>query len=75
MTTPRRAAEGAGGSPPRPRAERLPRDPSQVTHVLVAAFPARLAGDVRSVLAVVPDAGLAPAEPFEVEVQGETVAM
>ncbi|MFF8974684.1 hypothetical protein [Streptomyces sp. NPDC014995] len=41
----------------------------------MAAFPARLAGDVRSVLAVVPDAGLAPVEPFEVEVQGETVAM
>ncbi|MFF2469181.1 MULTISPECIES: hypothetical protein [Streptomyces] len=54
----------------------LPRDPSNVTHVLVAAFPARLAGAVQSVLAVMPDAMLAPAEPFEVvEVQGETVAI
>ncbi|MFD5758423.1 hypothetical protein ACFWIZ_25270 [Streptomyces sp. NPDC127044] len=54
----------------------LPRDPSNVTHVLVAAFPARLAGAVQSVLAVMPDARFPPAEPFEVvEVQGETVAI
>ncbi|MGW7043285.1 hypothetical protein ACWGDT_11290 [Streptomyces avermitilis] len=54
----------------------LPRDPSNVTHVLVAAFPARLADAVQSVLAVMPDARLAPAESFEVvEVQGETVAI
>ncbi|MET7977334.1 hypothetical protein ABZW44_30820 [Streptomyces mirabilis] len=54
----------------------LPRDPSNVTHVLVAAFPARLAGAVQSVLAVMPDARLAPAESFKVvEVQGETVAI
>lgn len=52
----------------------LPRDPN-VTRVLVAAFPARLAGDVLSVLAVMPDARLMPLQPFEVEVQGETVAI
>lgn len=53
----------------------LPRDPSNVTDVLVTAFPNRLAGDVQSVLAVVPDERLAPMGPFEVEVQGETVAI
>ncbi|GAA3806458.1 hypothetical protein GCM10022403_045640 [Streptomyces coacervatus] len=53
----------------------LPRDPSNVAHVLAAAFPARLADDVRGVLAVMPDAGFAPMQPFEVEVQGETVAI
>ncbi|MFF3611947.1 hypothetical protein [Streptomyces sp. NPDC002580] len=41
----------------------------------MAAFPTRLAGDVRSVLAVVPEARLAPTTPFKVEVQGETVAI
>ncbi|MEW2522946.1 hypothetical protein [Actinacidiphila alni] len=53
----------------------LPRDPSNIAHALVAAFPARLAGDVQSVLAVMPEARLAPMMPFEVEVQGETVAI
>ncbi|MFD7705383.1 hypothetical protein [Streptomyces caelestis] len=53
----------------------LPRDPSNVDHVLAAAFPTGLAGDVQSVLAVMPDARLAPMEPFEVEIQGETVAI
>ncbi|MER5512839.1 hypothetical protein ABT052_47465 [Streptomyces sp. NPDC002766] len=53
----------------------LPRDPSNVAHALVAAFPTRLAGDVQSVLAVMPEARLAPMMPFEVEVQGETVAI
>ncbi|MET8331803.1 hypothetical protein [Streptomyces sp. NPDC005181] len=53
----------------------LPRDPSNVTHVLVAAFPTRLAGDVQSVLAVMPDARVAPMNPFEVEVQGGTVSI
>ncbi|MGW7041415.1 hypothetical protein ACWGDT_01565 [Streptomyces avermitilis] len=43
--------------------------------VLVAAFPARLAGDVQSVLAIMPNTRLAPVEPFEVDVQGETVAI
>ncbi|WSA81662.1 hypothetical protein OG930_42805 [Streptomyces sp. NBC_01799] len=52
----------------------LPWDPN-VTRVLVAAFPARLAGDVQSVLAVMPDARLMPVQPFEVEVQGESVAI
>lgn len=61
--------------PAYPHVVQLPRDPSNVAHALVAAFPPRLAGDVRSVLAVVPDARLAPVEPFEVEVQGETVAI
>jgi hypothetical protein len=53
----------------------LPRDPSNVTHALVAAFPTRLVGDVQSVLAVMPETRLAPVMPFEVEVQGETVAI
>lgn len=53
----------------------LPRDPSNVAHALVAAFPTRLAGDVQSDLAVMPEARLAPMMPFEVEVQGETVAI
>ncbi|MGW3971012.1 hypothetical protein ACWEFD_17145 [Streptomyces ardesiacus] len=53
----------------------LPRDPSNVAHALVAAFPTRLVGDVQSVLAVMPEARLAPMTPFEVEVQGETVAI
>ncbi|MFI7236873.1 hypothetical protein [Streptomyces cyaneofuscatus] len=53
----------------------LPRDPSNVAHALVAAFPTRLAGDVQSVLALMPEARLAPMMPFEVEVQGETVAI
>nr|WP_329218630.1 hypothetical protein [Streptomyces microflavus] len=52
----------------------LPRDPSNVAYALVAAFPTHLAGDVKSVLAVMPEARLAPTMPFEVEVQGETVA-
>ncbi|MER5947989.1 hypothetical protein ABT127_18225 [Streptomyces sp. NPDC001904] len=52
-----------------------PRDPSSVSNALVAAFPTRLAGDVQSVLAVMPEARLAPMMPFEVEVQGETVAI
>ncbi|MFE9012637.1 hypothetical protein [Streptomyces cyaneofuscatus] len=53
----------------------LPRDPSNLAYALVAAFPTRLAGDVHSVLAVMPEARPAPAMPFEVEVQGETVAI
>ncbi|MFK0149342.1 hypothetical protein ACIQUZ_30110 [Streptomyces griseus] len=53
----------------------LPGDPSNVTNDLVAAFPAHLAGDVESVLAVMPEARLAPTMPFEVEVRGETVAI
>ncbi|MDT0478058.1 hypothetical protein RM863_38685 [Streptomyces sp. DSM 41014] len=53
----------------------LPRDPSNVAHALVAAFPTRLVGDVQSVLAVMPEAKLASMTPFEAEVQGETVAI
>lgn len=53
----------------------LPGDPSNVAYALVAAFPTRLAGDVKSVLAVMPEARLTPTVPFEVEVQGETVAI
>lgn len=53
----------------------LPRDPSNITRALVAAFPTRLAGDVLRVLAVMPEASSAPMMPFEVEVQGETVAI
>ncbi|MFF3403483.1 hypothetical protein ACFYW6_33930 [Streptomyces sp. NPDC002659] len=41
----------------------------------MAAFPTRLAGDVESALTIMPDARLAPMEPFEVELQGETVAI
>ncbi|MFH9478700.1 hypothetical protein ACH4L7_33420 [Streptomyces anulatus] len=53
----------------------LPRDPPNVAYALVAAFPTRLAGDVQSVLEVMPEARLAPMMPFEVEVQGEIVAI
>ncbi|MER7959530.1 hypothetical protein [Streptomyces sp. NPDC096030] len=53
----------------------LSHGPSNVPYVWVAAFPARLADDVRSVLAFVPDARLGPVEPFQVEVQGEIVAI
>ncbi|MGV2920859.1 hypothetical protein [Streptomyces alfalfae] len=53
----------------------LPRDPSSVAHALAAAFPTRLAGDVQSVLAVMPEASSAPVMPFEVEVQDEIVAI
>ncbi|MFD8277562.1 hypothetical protein [Streptomyces flaveolus] len=53
----------------------LPRGPSNVAYAMVSAFPTRLAGDVQSVLAVIPEARLAPTMPFEVEVQGETVAI
>jgi len=53
----------------------LPRDSSNDAHVLAAAFPARLADDVQDVLALMPDARFAPSQPFEVEVQGETVAI
>ncbi|MGW2639445.1 hypothetical protein [Streptomyces sp. NPDC001348] len=53
----------------------LPRERSNAADVLLAAFPNRLAGDVQRVLAVVPDARLAPMRPFEVEVQGETVVI
>ncbi|MFJ9110240.1 hypothetical protein [Streptomyces sp. NPDC102283] len=51
------------------------RDPSNVAHALTAAFPLRLADDVRRVLAVMPESVTAPMTPFEVEVQGETVAI
>ncbi|WP_308012974.1 hypothetical protein [Streptomyces olivaceus] len=50
-----------------------PQDPSSVAHVLGAAFPTRLAGDLCAVLVVVPDARFAPVHPFDVEVQDETV--
>ncbi|MFF9176065.1 hypothetical protein [Streptomyces sp. NPDC014793] len=53
----------------------LPQDPSNVVHVLAAAFPARLADDVRDVLAAMPGTRFAPMLPFEVEVQGETLAI
>ncbi|MFJ2633311.1 hypothetical protein ACIO6U_15395 [Streptomyces sp. NPDC087422] len=59
----------------------LPRDSSNVAPALTAAFPTRLADDVRTVLAVMPEARHAPMMPFEVEVevevevQGETVAI
>ncbi|MFJ5678284.1 hypothetical protein [Streptomyces sp. NPDC093097] len=48
---------------------------SHGSDVLVAAFPSRLAGDVRSVLAVMPVATFSPVGPFPVEVQGETVTI
>jgi hypothetical protein len=58
-----------------PPVVQLPRDPSNVAPALTAAFPTRFAGDVRTVLAVMPEARHAPMMPFEVEVQGETVAI
>ncbi|MEE1672029.1 hypothetical protein RCR19_42205 (plasmid) [Streptomyces sp. WAC07094] len=45
------------------------------TDALVSAFPSRLASDVRSVLAVVPDGRLSSADPLNVEVWGETVTI
>lgn len=51
------------------------REPSNVAHALTEAFPPRLAGDVRRVLAIVPESGTAPTMPFAVEVQGATVAI
>lgn len=53
----------------------LPRNPPNVADALVAAFPTRLADDVRSALTVMPEARHTPVMPFEVEVQGETVAI
>ncbi|WML81125.1 hypothetical protein [Streptomyces sp. VNUA74] len=54
----------------------LPRDPTSLAHALTSAFPTRLAGDVRSVLAVMPEPRLASMMSFEVvEVRGETVAI
>lgn len=41
----------------------------------MAAFPPRLADDVRRVLGVVPESVTAPTMPFEVEVEGGTVAI
>ena len=66
---------GVGRPADYPRGVQLSHGPSNVPHVWVAAFPARLADDVRSVLAFVPDARLGPVEPFQVEVQGEIVAI
>ncbi|MFE0381331.1 hypothetical protein ACFW1M_38535 [Streptomyces inhibens] len=48
---------------------------SNTSDVLVAAFPSRLAGDVRTVLEVMPVAAISPPGPFHVEVQGETVTV
>ncbi|MFK0215483.1 hypothetical protein [Streptomyces sp. NPDC090298] len=45
----------------------LPHAASNAPDAGVAAFPARLADDVRTVLAYVPDSSLAPVQPFEVE--------
>jgi hypothetical protein len=42
---------------------------------IIAAFPAELADDVRSVSAVLPVAGLAPVDPFTVDVRGETLTI
>ncbi|MFG2794271.1 hypothetical protein [Streptomyces sp. NPDC048419] len=53
----------------------LPQDPSNAADVLAAAFPSCLADDVRDVLSVVPGARHTPLLPFQVEVQGETVAI
>lgn len=53
----------------------LSQDPSNVTRVLAAAFPSRLAREMRSVLAVMPGTTFAPVRPIEVEVEGETVAI
>ncbi|WP_405187294.1 hypothetical protein OG582_39630 (plasmid) [Streptomyces anulatus] len=39
-----------------------------MAYALVAGFPTRLVGDVQSVLAVMPEARLAPMMSFEVEV-------
>jgi hypothetical protein len=48
---------------------------SRDSDLLTAAFPPRLAEEVRNVLAVMPVAASPPAEPFSVEVRGGTVAI
>ncbi|MFF0066111.1 hypothetical protein ACFYRC_32135 [Streptomyces sp. NPDC005279] len=52
-----------------------PWDVSNAADVLAAAFPSRLAGDVRRALVVVPAVKISPVEPFQVEVQSETVTI
>ncbi|MFJ4767470.1 hypothetical protein [Streptomyces diastaticus] len=52
-----------------------PRELPNSADALVGAFPSWLAGDVRSVLAVVPDAEYAPVGSFRVDVGGETVTI
>ncbi|MFI9462518.1 hypothetical protein [Streptomyces xiamenensis] len=49
----------------------VPRD----SDALVAAFPSRLAADVRSALSVLPAATFSPVEPFAVDVRGESVTI
>ncbi|WP_367125396.1 hypothetical protein [Streptomyces phytohabitans] len=44
-------------------------------HPLVRAFPRRLAGDVRAVLAVLPEQRYEPSWPFPVDVAGEALAV
>ncbi len=58
-----------------PRAVQQPRESTDPANALTAAFPSRLVGDVRSVVAVMPGVWLSSAEPFQVEVQGETVTI
>ncbi|MFD4692253.1 hypothetical protein [Streptomyces sp. NPDC058463] len=52
-----------------------PEEPTTAASDLSAAFPSRLAGDVRSVSAVMPDTEFSPMDPFRVDVQGETVTI
>ncbi|WP_436978632.1 hypothetical protein [Streptomyces sp. enrichment culture] len=49
----------------------VPRD----SDALVAAFPSRLAADVRSALSVLPASTFSPVEPFAVDVRGERVTI
>lgn len=52
-----------------------PQDRSNITHSVVSAFPVHLRGAGTDLSKVVPEARLAPSEPFEVDVHGEIVAI
>lgn len=52
-----------------------PRELLNAARILVRAVPPGLAGDIRSVLAVMPNAKSSPMGPFQVEVWGETVTI
>lgn len=70
-----KASRNAGGQATYPRWVQQSGNWSKTVDALVAAFPAVLAGDVRSVLAIMPAARYSHIEPFPVEVQDETVTI
>ncbi|MEU5875004.1 hypothetical protein AB0A73_26005 [Glycomyces sp. NPDC047369] len=52
-----------------------PWDRSNSTHALLAAFPARMSGNVQRVVSIIPGAQYPPTGTFAVAVQGETVSI